>query len=302
MRPDREPRRPDGGELLDEVAEVLGPVRDGAEGVVLRQRRERRRDLLLDLGCEQAERLGARLLGREVRVVVVGRERRVEAGRDLAEPPGALGQPGRVVVERPEGDLPAPTRGRDERGERRERRLERRPLGRQRPLEPRGVGEAGRGERVEHLELGVRPCLEAGDRASARGARRARRSCSTARRRAGERGHPRPGPRRATRASRRPPAARMRRPPRRRRPARRDSARASPSRTGPRRSRASPGRPRRGRRRPRRPPGRGPSPRTTGPPSRARGARRSSASAGHASEPSSWRRNQKNPRGPKVRK
>ncbi len=160
MRPDREPRRPDGGELLDEVAEVLGPVRDGAEGVVLRQRRERRRDLLLDLGCEQAERLGARLLGREVRVVVVGCERRVEAGGDLAEPPGALGQPGRVVAERPEGDLPASARGRDERGQRRERRLERRPLGGQGPLQPRGVGEAGRGERVEHLELGVRPCLE----------------------------------------------------------------------------------------------------------------------------------------------
>ncbi len=76
VRPDREPGGADGGELLDEVAEVLGAVRDGAERVVLGQRRERRRDLLVDLGREQAERLGARLLGREVRVGVVARRAR----------------------------------------------------------------------------------------------------------------------------------------------------------------------------------------------------------------------------------
>jgi hypothetical protein len=67
---------PDGparGELLDEVAEVLDAVRDGAERVVLGQRRERRRDLLVDLGASRRERLGARLLRREVRVGIATR-------------------------------------------------------------------------------------------------------------------------------------------------------------------------------------------------------------------------------------
>ena len=66
MRPDREPGRADGGELLDEVAEVLGPVRDGAEGVVLGQSRERRRISSSIAAASRRERLGARLLGREV--------------------------------------------------------------------------------------------------------------------------------------------------------------------------------------------------------------------------------------------
>ena len=238
MRPDREPGRPDGGELVDEVAEVLRPVRDGAERVVLRQGRERRRDLLVDLGGEQAERLGARLLGCEVRVVSFAAS---AAWRPAVTSPSRQARSGSQDGSSrndSEGELPASARGRDDRGDRRERGLERRPVRRQRSLEPRGVREPRRGERAEHLELRVRPCLEPAielehvqlvehDRA-VRLLDADRANLGALRRDAGERGE----------ASRRPPAARRRRPPRRRGRARRGSARASRGRSGPRRSRA----------------------------------------------------------------
>ena len=160
MGPDREPGRADGGELVDEIAEVLRPVRHGAERVVVGEGCERRPDLLVDLGGEQPERLGARLLGCKVRVGFVRGERAVHARGHLAEPPGMLGQPRRVVAERLERELPAPAGGRNHRGDRRERGLEGRPSRLEHSLQPRGVREPLRGESAEDLELRVRPCLE----------------------------------------------------------------------------------------------------------------------------------------------
>ena len=237
--PDREPGRADGGELVDEVAEVLRPVRHGAERVVVGEGCERRPDLLVDLGGEQPERLGARLLGCEVRVGFVRGERAVHARGHLAEPPGMLGQPRRVVAERLERELPAPARGWNHRGDRRERGLEGRPSRLEHSLQPRGVREPLRGERAEDLELRVRPCLEPAveleemkvvehdgavrlldaDRCHLRALRRERL--------------------RARRGVPPPRAARRRRPPRRRLcRARRGSARACRGRSEPRRSRA----------------------------------------------------------------
>ena len=157
VRPDREPGRADGGELLDEVAEVLRAVRDRAERVVLRERRDGRCDLLVDLGGEQRERLGARLLGREVRVGVLRGERRVQPRRYLTEPPRALRQPRRVVAERLEGELQPPP-PRDE------------PVtdasavssgGPSVSTRPRAAARCEAAPRApEDFELGVRPCLE----------------------------------------------------------------------------------------------------------------------------------------------
>ena len=90
---------------------------------------------------------------------------------------------------------------------------------------------------------------------------------------------------------------------RRRRRARRGSARASPGRTGPRRSRARRRRPRPARRRPPPPRGRGPWRRTSGRSSTsARSCSLDEGRADQASALSSSSRNQKNPRGPKVRR
>ena len=108
---------------------------------------------------EQAERLGARLLGDECRIGM-RRERGVQLGRDLPEPPHAVGQPPRVVAERVERQLPAPADRRHERGDRGEGGPERGALRLERPLEPRGVPEPRLGQHAQDLELRVRARLE----------------------------------------------------------------------------------------------------------------------------------------------
>ena len=89
------------------------------------KRREHVLDLLVDRRREQRERLGARLLGREVRVGRVGGERVVQRRRHLAEPARVRGQPAGVGAERVERELPAVPVRRDEPLQDRERRLER---------------------------------------------------------------------------------------------------------------------------------------------------------------------------------
>ncbi len=159
VRADREPRRPRGRELLHDVADVLDAMGDRTESVVLGEGRERRRDLLVDRRGEQAERLGARLLRAERRIGI-RRERGMQLGSDLPEPPHAVGQPRRVVAERVERQLPTPADRRHQRCHRGEGGTERRPRRLERPLEPRGIPEPRLGQHAQDLELRVRACLE----------------------------------------------------------------------------------------------------------------------------------------------
>ena len=117
-------------------------------------------DLLVDRRGEERERLGARLLGSEVRVGRVGPERVVQQRRHLAEPARVLRQP--VGLAARACRAPAPSRR--PRGHEplhgRQRRLEGPALVGDVALERRDMLEAALGEEAEHLELRVHPRLD----------------------------------------------------------------------------------------------------------------------------------------------
>ena len=153
---------------MREEAQLLAHLLAAAENrreplVVGGQREEDARDLLVHRGGEEAERLDARLLGRERRVVGIGAERGVHVRGHLAEPSQpveeALGR-GRDLAE---GQLPAPDCAGDVLLQQAERRGER-PAGVAVPAaERRDVAEALRGEEAQHLELRVDPGLDAAE-------------------------------------------------------------------------------------------------------------------------------------------
>ena len=143
------------------VAHLLAAAAHLLERGDVRQRREHMLDLLVDRGGEKAERLGARLLRREVRVAWIGGERVVQQRRHLAEPARVLRQPvGLAPLERVEREVPAVALGGDELLQDRERRLERPALVGDVALERGRMLEAALGEEAQHLELRVHPRLE----------------------------------------------------------------------------------------------------------------------------------------------
>ncbi len=115
VRADHAAARAGVGEQAQLLADLLAAAEDRREAlVVVGQREEDARDLLVDRRRQQPERLDARLLGREGRVVRVGAERGVHVRGHLAEPAQpveeALGRR-RDLVER---ELPAVDRAGDE--------------------------------------------------------------------------------------------------------------------------------------------------------------------------------------------
>ncbi len=148
-------------ELAQLVADLLAAARDRRHRLlIVRQRDEDARDLLVDGRRQQAERLDARRLGTERGIVRLGGEHRVHLAGHLAEPAEtgqeALGLLGELV----ERELPAvepaahvllqdPERGRE------------RPARVRVPAAERSdVREAVLGEEAQHLQLGVEPGLE----------------------------------------------------------------------------------------------------------------------------------------------
>ena len=143
------------------VAHLLAAAADVLERRDLGEGGEDLLDLLVDRGRQERQRLGARILRREVRIGRVGRERVVQQRRHLAEPAGVLRDPaGLAAGERLARELPAVALGGNELLHDRERRLERPPLVGDVALERGGVLEAALGEEAEHLELRVHPGRE----------------------------------------------------------------------------------------------------------------------------------------------
>ena len=197
------------GELAQAVADLLAAAHDRLERrQVVRQREEELLDLLVHARGQQAERLEARRLRAEVRVVRVGGERRVHRAGHLAEPAEAAEKAVGLLGQLVQGQLPAVGRLRDELLEDPERRLQRRADVRVPPAERRNVLEAVLGEEAEHLQVRVRPRLEAAEGLQEERRRRRRPSCSTARRRSGA---PRSAPSRGRRTPRRARRRRSRR-------------------------------------------------------------------------------------------
>ena len=150
----------DVGERAQPVANLLAAAADRCDRGDVRQRREHLLDLLVDRGRDERERLGAGLLGREVRVDGIGGESVVELRRDLTEPAGVRREPPRIRRERVERELPPVSLGRDELLQDRERRLERPSLVGDVALERGDVLEPSLGEEAEDLELRVHPRLD----------------------------------------------------------------------------------------------------------------------------------------------
>ena len=142
------------------VANLFATTPDGCDCGDVRQGREHLLDLLVDRGRDERKRLGAGLLGREVRVDGIGGESVVELRRDLTEPAAMRGEPPRVGTERVERKLPTIPVGGDELLQDRERRLERPPLVGDVALERRDVLEPAFGEEAEDLELRIHPRLD----------------------------------------------------------------------------------------------------------------------------------------------
>ena len=114
------------GEEAQLLAHLLAAAEDRREAlVVVRQREEDPRDLLVHRRGQQPERLDARLLRREGEIVRIGAEGRVHVRGHLAEPSQpveeALGR-GRDLAER---ELPTADRAGDELLQEPERRRER---------------------------------------------------------------------------------------------------------------------------------------------------------------------------------
>ena len=164
MVADHAPDRPEMTEQAELLTHLLGPADDRLEHLVVAQIEEDVPDLLVDGGGEQAERFGARLLGRERGVARVGGEHAVHARRDLAEsaePAEELLRRGGQLVER---KVPAVDGVRDVLLEDPERRVERPPRIRVPPRKRRDVRKPMFGQEAEHLELGVDPRLEPAER------------------------------------------------------------------------------------------------------------------------------------------
>ena len=117
-------------------------------------------DLVVDRRREQAERLGRRLLGREVRVGRVAAEERVHVPRHLAEAAEALQELVVARGHRVERELPAVLPVRDEALENPEGRVHRAAVVRVPAGQLRDVLEAALRQEPQQLELGVDPRLE----------------------------------------------------------------------------------------------------------------------------------------------
>ena len=145
---------------LQAIADLLAAAGDRRDRLVVGQVEEHALDLLVDRRGQQAERLGARLLGREVRVAGVGAEHRVHRPvtapssptRSSSRVPGsssASSQPSRAL-----GDVVL------EHAERRVHEL----AGELVPAGQRGdVREVARRQEAQHLELGVVARLQAAE-------------------------------------------------------------------------------------------------------------------------------------------
>src|SRR5581483_3965559 len=150
---------------LRQVAQPLAYVLAAAENrlerlVRRRQGGEHVLDLVVDRRRQQAERLRARLLRDEGRIVPLRAEQAVQRARHLAEPPQPGEQGGGIARQLLEYQLPAVDRAGDERLEDAERRLQGPadvgvPAG-----ERRDVRELALGEEAQQLELRVQSGLE----------------------------------------------------------------------------------------------------------------------------------------------
>src|SRR5581483_10633202 len=143
------------------LAHLLAAPGDRREALVLvRQREEDARDLLVHRRREQAERLDARLPRAEGRVRGVRAEHRVHLRRHLAEPAEPVEEALRRLRDLLERELPAVLSVGDELLQQPERRRER-PARVLVPAAERGdVAEAALAEEAEQLELRVDPRLE----------------------------------------------------------------------------------------------------------------------------------------------
>ena len=160
MRPDHPADLADVGERPEPVAHLLAAAAHRRERLGIGQCREHALDLLVDRRGEQRERLGARLLGREMRIGGIGGQRVVQERRHLPQARRVLGQPVGIRAERlPCERPPVPVRG-HELLQDRERGLERPPLVGRVALERGDVLEAAVGEEAQHLELGVHARLD----------------------------------------------------------------------------------------------------------------------------------------------
>ena len=152
-------------ERVELLAHVLAAAADRRDGLGVRQVEEDALDLLVDVGVQDRERLGGRLVGREGRVGVVAAERRVQLADHDAERLDAVEQAVRVA--RRARPAPAPSR----RGRRpgtpagsRASRTDVAPVDLV-PARQRGdVREAARGQEAQQLELRVHARLDLAER------------------------------------------------------------------------------------------------------------------------------------------
>ena len=164
MRADHPAARAGMREQAQLLAHLLAAADDRREAlVVVGQREEDARDLLVHRRGQEPERLDARLLGREGEIVRVGAERGVHVRGHLAEPSEpveeALGR-GRDLAQR---ELPAADRTGDVLLQEPERGGERPARVLVPAAERRDVPEPLRGQEAEHLELRVDAGLEAAE-------------------------------------------------------------------------------------------------------------------------------------------
>ena len=161
MGPDQRARYRTAREVAQAIADVVGATLDRRERLVaLGQDREHVVELVLDRRREDAQRLGGRLLGREVGLRRVRREDAVHRAEDVAEARDAVDETVGVVLHLLERERPAVDRVGHEALEGAERGVQR-AAGVPVPAEqPRNVREPALAEEQQHLELGVEAGLD----------------------------------------------------------------------------------------------------------------------------------------------
>src|SRR5207244_517153 len=143
------------------LAHLLAAAGDRLQRFDRRQLGEDVLDLVVDGRGQQAERLRARLLGREGGIRVLPPERRVQRARHLAQAPQARQESLRRASELLQGELPAVDRAGYERLQDPEGRLQRPADVRVPAAERRNVWEFALGQEPQELELRVQPRLQA---------------------------------------------------------------------------------------------------------------------------------------------